>query len=317
MTSAPFVPVQLVLTAVVFVGVLVASSFLYWSWQTRAQARRKQLALRAGNVMDDERVIRLRQADNDSRGAGWSGHLARLLRQAGDERSTRDVLVVMGVMAGAGLFVSLWLLPFPGALAGVLAGLIPYAVLRTTARKRSRHLTEQLPDAIDLMTRTLRAGRAFSDALRLAATELPAPIGEELVQVSEEHRLGIELRESLGNLMERNPNNWDLRLFVGSVLLQRETGGNLIEMLEQLAETIRERLIFESKVESLTAEVRFSAFILGSLPFVVAGVLMLLQPGYLLPLVTTSLGRTMLVGGVISLLIGGTTMRRLAQVEAA
>lgn len=312
------VPVQIVLTAAVFVGALLVSSFLWWSWQTRQDARQQQLTMRVGSVMDDSRLLHLREADEAIRGQGrWRTHLARTLRSAGDERKPRDLLLMMGVMAGAGLFLSFWVLPFPGALAGALVGLAPYLAVAREGRKRSQKLTEQLPDALDLVCRALRAGRAFGDALRLAATELPAPVGEELVQVSEEHRLGIDLRDCLGNLLVRNPKNWDLRLFVGSALLQRETGGNLIEMLEHLAETVRDRLIFESKVEALTAEVRFSAWVLGLLPFLVACLLLLVQPLYLAPLISTQLGRFMLVFGVLSLSVGAVTMRRLAQLEAA
>jgi tight adherence protein B len=312
------VPVQIVLTAAVFLGVLLATSFLWWSWQTRQDARKQQLAMRVGSVMDDSRLLRLREADEAARGRGrWRNHLARTLRSAGDERRPRDLLLAMGVMAASGLFFTFWVLPFPGALAGALVGLVPYLAVAGEGRRRSQKLTEQLPDALDLISRALRAGRAFGDALRLAATELPAPVGEELVQVSEEHRLGIDLRDSLSNLLVRNPRNWDLRLFVGSVLLQRETGGNLIEMMDHLAETIRERLIFESKVEALTAEVRFSAWVLGVLPFLVASILLLVQPLYLVPLLTTHLGRIMLTFGAVSLTVGALTMRRLAHLEAA
>ena len=114
----------------------------------------------------------------------------------------------------------------------------------------------------------------------------------------------------------RNPHNFDLRIVVSATLLQRETGGNLIEILSNIATTIRGRFIFKGKVRALTAEVRTSAFILGALPFVVAGSLMVLRPGYLVPLMTEPTGRTMLL--ICGTLFGSGVllMRSLSQVEA-
>ena len=299
----------------IFVGSMLAMSLGWWAWQTRAEARREQLGRRVGKITEKAVGLKLREADQDA--WGIPGHLARQLRQAGDQRTPTQMLIRMVLLGGGGLLLTMWLLDGPAGSVGAVLGFIPYVMLRVRASQRSDRLTEQLPDAMDLIARTLRAGQAFSQALRVSAMELPAPIGEELEQVSEEHRLGRDLRECLEALLVRNPDNWELRLFVSSVLLQRETGGNLVEMLDQLATTIRERIVFLGKVQALTAEVRLSARILGLLPFVVAGIIILLRPGYLTPLFDTELGNSMVLGGVISLVVGGLVMRRLAAVEAA
>lgn len=309
---------QLLFPLTIFVGVLLTMSIGWWAWRTHKDAHKRQLVRRVGNLMRDERVHLLRTSDEEHRQRGWLGaRLGRLMRSAGDTRPMRQVLIQMGLLATIGLFTTAWLLSGPSKIAGIGMGVLPIFVLLAHAHERSEKISRQLPDALDLITRTLRAGHALSDALRLAALELQVPISEEMAQVSEEHRLGIELRTCLENLLVRNPGNFDLRLFTSCILLQRETGGNLIEMLDHLAETIRERTVFLGKVEALTAEVKFSALILGALPFFVGGVILVMRPGYLVPLIATELGRMMLAGGMASLLIGFVVMRRLAMVEAA
>jgi tight adherence protein B len=119
----------------------------------------------------------------------------------------------------------------------------------------------------------------------------------------------------LGNLVSRNPAIFDLRLFVSSVLLQRETGGNLIEILESIASTIRSRFLFEAKVSALTSEARFSALILGSLPMLVALLLLVVNPEYMLPLITDSLGNMLLLLALMMYSLGVFLMVRLSHVE--
>jgi tight adherence protein B len=127
--------------------------------------------------------------------------------------------------------------------------------------------------------------------------------------------LGLELRECLEGLNNRVPESFELRLFTGAVMLNRDTGGNLIEILENLARTIRERVVFEGKVKALTAEVRASANILSSLPIGAAVLLAVVEPNYLIPLTEPGLGQYMVAGGFVSMSIGMYLMRRLAEVE--
>ena len=152
--------------------------------------------------------------------------------------------------------------------------------------------------------------------MRLVAEEMPLPIAREFGRVYEENNLGRDFRESMTEMAMRNPHNFDLRIVVSATLLQRETGGNLIEIFTNIAATIRSRFIFKGKVRALTAEARMSAFILGALPFVVAGALMFLRPDYLTPLFTEALGRTMLMAAALMFCTGVVLMRSLAQVEA-
>ena len=141
------------------------------------------------------------------------------------------------------------------------------------------------------------------------------PIAMEFGRVYEEHNLGRDLRDALYNLIRRNPQNFDLRIFVSSTLLQRDTGGNMIEILQNISKTIRDRFIFRGKVKALTAEARFSAYILGGLPFVVTAAIVALRPDYLDPLLEDPLGHFFL--GLVACLFftGVFVMRKVSQVE--
>lgn len=305
---------QVLFSALVFVGVLLAVTLLRSSLQARHAAQRAQLRHRVGHMLDDPRLL---QARSDTPLGALGAWLGATLDRAGDPRTVPRLLLACMLWGAVATFGTLWLIPGPGGAAGVLFMSLPVLLLRARGRERSEALSRQLPDAMDLIARAMRAGHAFSDALRQSAPELPAPVGDELARVSEQHRLGVEMREALETLLARNPDNFDLRLMTSAVMLQRETGGNLIETLDALGSTMRERQVFQGKVEALTAEVRLSAVILTLLPFFVAGLILLVRPGYLTPLVTTALGRGMLAGGGLSLLIGVGVMRKLSQVEAA
>lgn len=298
---------------VLFVALLVAGTFVYWGLQNRAQAARLELAHRLGRAPGVQ--ARPRQSVPE-----WMGRLgvtlAQLQLRAGETEAPQGLLARILLFALGGALLAGLVLGLRGIGLGMLFAAVPPLLLAREARRRAADITIQLPDALDLICRALRAGHAFNDALRQAAIEVPAPLSEELSTVSEQHRMGLDLRDCLNELVDRNSDNFDIRLFVSVVLLHRDTGGNLIEVLTHLAETIRERLIFGEKVHALTAEVRISAIILGTLPFFVTGILFIMRPGYLLPLLTTDTGRIMLVGALASLLVGGVVMRQLSQVEA-
>ncbi len=303
----------LLFALVLFVALLVAGTFVYWGIQTRALAARLELAHRLGRAP----AMQTRPHQSAPEWMGGLGEmLQRLQLRAGEDGAPQALLarIVLSSLGGA-LLIGL-VLGLRGVGLGLLFGLIPPLLLLREARARAAAITIQLPDALDLICRALRAGHALNDAVRQAAVEVPAPLSEELSTVSEQHRMGLELRDCLHELVARSEDNFDIRLFVSVVLLHRETGGNLIEVLSHLSETIRERLIFGEKVHALTAEVRVSAIILGTLPFFVTGILAIMRPGYLLPLITTDTGRAMLAVAMGSLFVGAVVMRQLSQVEA-
>lgn len=299
------------LTFLVFVSVLSVFGMIYGSILSRKREHRYRLARRLGLETDFNRTP-VFQTQRSSGALPW---LQTLMQRAGDTRTSRQVLVQSLLLGLAGFLFSSWLFSGWMKLIGWLALGLPLLLLQQQAHARSRLLTYQLPDALDRMGRALRAGQVFADALRSTGEEMPAPIGPELSRASEQYRLGIDIRECLEDLALRTPDNFTLRLFVSAVLLHREIGGNLIEILERLAETGRERQLFEQRVYAMTAESRISAIILGSMPIFIAAILTLLRPSYLIPLISTDLGQMMLRIGLLMLLMGILVMRRLATVE--
>lgn len=300
----------------IFAGLLLAGSFLYWSVRTREEAEQDELGRRLGVTPAELALRHAREGTPAARALGGFGRsLHALLARAGARATVERLLIQSGLFAAVGLVLTVRLLQGPVQFGGALLGAVPWLYLMRQVRLRDKMLTAQLPDALDLICRSLRAGHAFSDALRIAALEMQPPVNVELAMVFEEHRLGLDMRDSLHHLVQRNPAHFDLRLFASAVLLQRETGGNLIEILEHLSNTIRERLIFENKVEALTAEVRMSAAILTALPFVVGGIILALRPGYMTPLFETAPGRSMLLFAAVLMTAGVLAIRRLSRVE--
>ncbi|MCO4772534.1 MAG: type II secretion system F family protein [Deltaproteobacteria bacterium] len=304
------------IVATVFLATFAAAGTLYGALRSRAATKRELLAHRLGTLgMSPGRIFKEDRHDPLVELMGPAGYrLEGLLFEAGDTGSVRGFLlrmVLIAVVAGA----LGWIAVGPTGLIAVVAGATPWLVLRSRARQRSRQLSEQLPDALDLAARTLKAGHALSDALRTCASEMPQPIGEEFGRVYEEHHLGKDLRAALTHLAERNPSNFDLRLVVSCLLLQRQTGGNLVELLDNIASTVRARTVFDSKVRALTAEARLSAGVLASLPFFVSAALIALRPTYLLPLINEPLGLWLLGTSAVAFTTGLITLRNIAQVE--
>lgn len=294
----------------VFAAVLIVLTAGYQAFLYQRARRRSEAARRLG-VERDAPVLQLDLPTPPSSGL----QLVHWLEQAGAVRTPRAFLMETIGLATLGLVVTSFLLHGPARLLGLVLGVVPYVVLRRRGAQRSARITEQLPDCFDRIAGTLRAGHALSDALRIASEEMPSPLSEELTRVVSAQSLGVDLRRALQGFANRNNANFDIRLFVGAVLLNRETGGNLVEILGHLAETVRERLVFDGKVAALTAEVRLSAWILGALPFVVTAALLVIKPTYLTPLLASDPGRMLVALGVVTLVCGALIMRRVAAVE--
>lgn len=301
-----------------FLAVIAFAGFLWRAIGSRADARRADLQDRLARGDRRRAVTRQVERDPVARALGPFGRaVADLLAAAGSDLTVGPFLVLTGSLGVVGV-VAVGEGPWPAAvlLAAVLAGL-PTAWMVRRASRRSAQLSRQLPDALDLITRALRSGHAFSDALRQTASEIAHPLRDELLPIAEEHALGLELRECLEELIARNPRNQEFRLLSSAVMLHRQTGSNLIEILDQLAETVRDRVVFEQRVKALTAEVRTSAAILAGLPFLAAMALTLTAPRYLAPLGWPGMGRTMLLSGGLWMLVGLAMMRRVARVGGA
>jgi tight adherence protein B len=163
---------------------------------------------------------------------------------------------------------------------GILATSLPTLHILAKRRKRLNKFLQLLPDALDLMSRGLSAGHAFTEALQMVSTEMPEPIAGEFRKTYEEQNLGLSLKLALENLVERVP-LLDLRMCVTAVMIQRETGGNLSELLEKVAHTIRERFRIMEDLKTLTLSSRWSAWLLCGLPIFLAVYVSLMNPGYM------------------------------------
>ncbi|MNT34007.1 Bacterial type II secretion system protein F domain protein [compost metagenome] len=205
--------------------------------------------------------------------------------------------------------------PVPLILGGAaLASVLPVLHVIRQRHKRLKQMEAQLPDAVDMISRALRAGHAFSGALGMVGTEMKAPIGPEFRTTFEEINYGVALDEAMTNLAMRVPIN-DLRYFVIAVLIQRESGGNLAEILDTIGNLVRERLKLFDKIRVLSAEGRLSAWILGLLPFGTAGLILVVNPDFMRVLWEDPLGLRMVAGALFSMFMGVLWMRKIIRIR--
>jgi len=247
------------------------------------------------------------------RAGSW---LAALIEQAG-VRTTPSSIMGMTVAAGAAaVLVAAMLTPawYIRAAAGAVGGSFPIAYLSFRRSKRMRAFEEQFPEALDLLSRALRAGHAFQSAMGMVADELKEPVGPEFKKTFDQQNFGLPLRDALVQLSERMP-ILDVRFFVTAVLIQRDTGGNLSEILDNLAHVVRERFKVKRQVRVHTAHGRFTALVLLSLPPALAIVLRYINPEHMEVLFTDKLGRQMLITVMIMQVVGFIWIRKVIRIE--
>lgn len=219
-------------------------------------------------------------------------------------------------LAGAGALIAFEVFhrPLLALPAAVMPGSVPLLIVLRKQSIRLRSFESLLPDALDLITGALRSGMAFSGALQVVANESPDPIAKEFTIVFEEHRLGMDLQECLHHMTERVDSR-ELRIFVTAVILQKETGGNLAEILEGTADIIRDRFRILGDVRTMTAQARLSGVILAILPPVMAVVTSVLAPGYLKVLITDPAGPTIIAVAVGLQVVGFFVIRRIIAIK--
>lgn len=306
--------------AVAFTFVLALSQTAYW-WYIARQDRLQEELLRriSGGVTDDARLESLiKETEGDAVSKALGGFGARLqeyIVMADAQITVTTVVMQMAIGAAVGALVGFFFVGPIGMFLAIPAGYVPVMLLQRAGTKRAAALVSQLPDALDLMGRAMQAGVGLGDAFKLAAEELPPPLSIEFTRVFEEVRFGRDYREAFGGLVKRNPTVFDLRLMVSSIMLQRETGGNLIEILENISETIRARFTFMEKVAAMTSEARFTSYILGGLPIAVATMISLTSPDYLAPLFKDPIGNIILLVACVMFFTGVFIMRDITKVE--
>jgi tight adherence protein B len=196
----------------------------------------------------------------------------------------------------------------------LLVGMLPTLYIARLRNKRIKRLEVQLPDAVDMIARALRAGHSFASALGMVGQEIKEPMGPEFRITFEEINYGVAVDEALTNLAMRVPVN-DLRYFVIAVLIQRESGGNLAEILDTIGMLVRERLKLYDKIRVLSAEGRLSAWILGLLPFCTAGLILVVNPDFMKVLWTDEMGLKMIGAALINMVLGVLWMRKIIRIR--
>jgi tight adherence protein B len=312
----------------VFVAVVLITALLYWAWSnffdSRSKAKKERLRAIHAAVHPSEPSIgsaRFPQAENEletwlrSRSRTFVA-LENLIRRARSPltagRLIGLMLVLFTVVLAYGLLhqINLWLL---FGLAFALANL-PVLWLSQKASKRARAFGDKLPETLDYISRALRASHSLNSAISMVGKEFPDPIGTEFKTVADKISFGISFKDAIRELADGIQSR-DLNFFVVSILIQHETGGKLTELLDGLAKTMRARIKLRGKIRTLSSEGRASAWILGSLPFVLTGILTFANPDYISILWTTAQGQNLIVIGCVLLFTGLVVLKRLVKIK--
>lgn len=242
--------------------------------------------------------------------------LAALIEQSGRSvMAHRLVLLSLGLaVAGALVGWSLSRMPAVAVLAAVAGLVLPYAKMLSERKARLDRFEEQLPDAIDVVTRALRAGHPFAGAMKLVAEDMDDPVAGEFRQTFNDINYGNDVRRAMLGMLARVP-SVTLMAFVTSVLVQRETGGNLAEILDQISKVVRGRFRFQRHLRTLTAEGRMSAWVLVLVPFVLFAVVWLTSPDYVAVLMNTPAGHKLVIAALVLEVIGIAWIRKIIRIE--
>jgi tight adherence protein B len=270
----------------------------------------------ASSLMRDKFLRALSPLQRKLESLPMMDRLARKIEQAGGTMLAHQFVIAAALLGVAGAVLGALLLKsLFGALVGaVVFAAVPFLKLRFDSDRRSDKLEEQLPDAIDVIRRALRAGHPFNSALKLVAEDMEPPIGKEFELTFADINYGNDVRRALLGLLDRVP-SVTMMSFVTAVLLQRETGGNLAEILEQIVKVVRGRFRFFRKVRTLSAEGRMSAWVLALVPLVLFAALSVTQPAYLPVLVHDPLGRKLVAVAICLAFVGTLWIRKLLRIE--
>ena len=318
----PFVPLTFLLVAGLIIGaywvaVLRPEQVSEVQVKKRLRPQRKISAVRGGLLKEAERLSHVPLIERLLQHAtGVTVPLRKTLRQAGLNVS---VSVVLLSCACLGALVAFLLISFTGyllvAVGGfVIAATIPIFVVRKLRERRLLKFEEQFPEAIDLIARALRAGHAFTTGLSMVGDEIPPPVGTEFKVLYEQQNFGMPLPDAFREFAERIP-VIDAQFFATAVLTQRESGGNLSEVLDNLASVIRERFRVKRQVRVISAHGRITGWVLALLPPVLAVAFMIIAPQNMKLLIGDPLGVRMIIGAIVLQIIGTYAITQIVKIE--
>jgi tight adherence protein B len=244
------------------------------------------------------------------------GNIELLFEQADTSLTVTKLAAISAVLAAMGLSMGVLVGIHPALipLAALLLGSLPLVWVLLRRKRRLKAFAAQLPDALEMLARSLRAGQSLGFGFNMVATEMGLPIGKEFGRVFEEQNLGIALDESLRDMSERIP-NLDLKFFATAVILQRQTGGDLAEILDKIGDLVRDRFRIWGQVQALTGEGRLSGVVLLALPFVLFLAVYQLNPEYVKVLFTDPMGKKMLMVAVIMQILGALVIRKIVNIK--
>ncbi len=316
-----------VVAAFLAVVLLLEGGYLYWNSTHGPEARRIQRRLQAMSagahvtggdlsIVKERLLSELPRLDRVLQQVPRLHQLDRLLLQSGTGINVAEfigfsLLLFGGILIGA-LFLNVY---WPIAvLLAVAAGLLPLLYVLNAKKKRLLTIEQQLPDALDLMSRALRAGHSFPSAIEMVGSEAPMPISMEFRIAFDEVNYGIPMQDALMNLAARVPST-DLRYFVIAVLIQRDTGGNLAELLDNLSALMRARFKLLGQIRVLSAEGRLSAWILTLLPFALALVIYIIHPTMMRTLWEDPAGLKLIFTALVLMVLGIFWMWRIIKIR--
>ena len=267
-------------------------------------------------LLRDEVLSDIPALDNLLRRSERVSNFQTMLSQADLKLRAGNMLILS---LGTGVVTGFILLVASGfkslALVGALVGaFMPYSFASFRRSRRFQKFEELFPQAIDTLARAVRAGHALTTALELISNEVGEPVSSEFRKLFEEQKFGLPMRDALINLTERMP-LVDVKFFVTAVMLQRETGGNLAEILDNLSYVIRERFKIQRQVRVFTAQGRLTMMLLMMLPPIIVVTMLVMNPDFIRPLFTDPLGHGLLVGGITLQTIGYFVIRRIIQIQ--
>ena len=268
------------------------------------------------SLLRDEHLSEIPMFDRALHRSNIARSLELLLKQADMKMKVGVLILLMLVLAALGFVVVNWITGhlLLALATAVLLGAIPIFHVKRKKAVRIRRFEQNFPDALDLFVNALRAGYAFSGAMSMVAEEAPPAVGREFAIAFEEHELGMETKDCLLNMVER-VDSLDLKLFVTAIIIQRETGGNLAEVLDKISYVIRERFRILGEVRAYSAQGRFSGLVLGLLPIIMAVIFTIIVPDYMVVLITDPMGKILLGAAIILQILGFVTIRRIVNVR--
>jgi tight adherence protein B len=307
--------------ALVFIIVVTVIVGLWWV-RTSGERVRRRLARQADEVMPERQLLR---SDLTATPPAWErlvrksdlvGKLARLSEQAGSRRTVGELLMLMGGVGLAGGLLGGWRTGSAGGavISTILVGAVPVLFLMHRRHRRMQRFQEHFADAVDMISRAIRAGNALSSAIQLVGEEMADPIGHEFRHVTEEMRLGLDPGEALLRLQQRIPTE-DVEFFCTAIRIQRGSGGNLAEILDRLSDVIRKRFELLSHARVLSAQQRYAAIFVGMSPAMFSVIFYFLSPGYFDPLIESPIAPMLVTVGLTLEGVGALIIWRLAKIK--